>query len=414
MEKTMSLLRLGKILLILALAALPFWAFHSAEAQEKKGPIRLGIDTELTGVVGETGTNIKMGNDLYLDEIGHKVAGREVKVIEYDNRTDYKIAMEVAQKLVEKDEVHILGFGSSTAAALAIKGYAEKMKVPFVVLGLAGGEQVTLPPLKYTFRLTYADGQGELPLGRYAYEKLGYRKMVAMGPDYAGSTGKLWAFCQEFEKSGGKIVQTILWPIGEMDLAPYFAQLKPDCDALFPFIPGDISINRFLGQYLEMGLDKKGIKLCTHWTMTEDYLTIKTFGEKMLGIISVAMYALDYDTPENKRLTERYYAKYGKKKMMNGDVAVGYDSMKFLCTAINAIHGNVEDTEAFLKALRETKIKGICSSSISVDANGNVIRDFLIRQVQKKDGVVKNVVLQVIPQCHQPPQGYTLMPGKGK
>jgi len=49
-----------------------------------------------------------------------------------------------------------------------------------------------------------------------------------------------------------------------------------------------------------------------------------------------------------------------------------------------------------------------------VDANGNVIRDFLIRQVQKKDGVVKNVVIHVIPQCHQPPQGYTLMPGKGK
>jgi hypothetical protein len=47
-----------------------------------------------------------------------------------------------------------------------------------------------------------------------------------MGPDYAGSTGKLWAFCQEFEKSGGKIVQTILWPIGEMDLAPYFARIS--------------------------------------------------------------------------------------------------------------------------------------------------------------------------------------------
>jgi len=35
MEKMMSLLRLGKILLILALLALPLWAFHSAEAQEK-------------------------------------------------------------------------------------------------------------------------------------------------------------------------------------------------------------------------------------------------------------------------------------------------------------------------------------------------------------------------------------------
>ena len=33
----------------------------------------------------------------------------------------------------------------------------------------------------------------------------------------------------------------------------------------------------------------------------------------------------------------------------------------------------MEDTEAFLKALHGTKIKGICSSSISVDAIGNAI-----------------------------------------
>ena len=410
-----KLLRLGTIfVLCVLLLTLSVKIPYGAAAEEKKGPIRLGINTELTGAVSETSNNVKMGYELYLQEIGYKVAGREIKIIEYDNKTDYKIAMEVAQKLVEKDNVHILGFGTSSGAAIAIRGYAEKMKVPFVVLGLGGAEQVTLPPLKYTFRLTYADGQGELPLGRYAYEKLGYRKMVVMGPDYAGSTGKLWAFTQEFEKTGGKIVQTILWPLGEMDLAPYFAQLKPDFDAIFPFIPGDISINRFFSQYFEMQLDKKGKKLCTHWDMTEDYLPIQTFGEKMLGITSEALYNLDYDSPENKHFTDLYYSKYGKKKLANNQAALGYESMKFLCTALAAIKGNVEDTEAFLKAMHETKIKGTCSSLIGVDANGNAIRDFFVRQVQKKDGLVRNVVIQTFPQVRQPPQGYTLMPGKGK
>jgi branched-chain amino acid transport system substrate-binding protein len=414
MGKRKGFALLGKIFLISALVALPFWTFHSVMSQEKKGPILIGINTELTGVMSETSQNAKMGHELALQEVGYKVAGRELKIIEYDNKTDPKISVEVAQKLVEKDKVHILCFGTNSAAAIAVRGYADKMKVPMVVIAMAGAEQVTLPPSKYVFRLTYADGQGEHPLGRYAYEKLGYKKMALMGPDYAGSTGKLWAFQQEFVKSGGEIVQTILWPLGEMDLAPYFGQLKPDVQAIFPFIPGDISVNRFINQYLEMGLDKKGVKLCTHWTFTEDYFTVKTFGEKVLGVNSVAHYVLDYDTPENKRLTELYYAKYGKKKMMNCDVSIGYESMKFILTALNAIKGNVEDTEGFLKAMHGTKIKGICSSSITVDENGNVIRDFMIRQVQKKDGVVKNVVLNVIPQTKQPPQGYTLMPGKGK
>jgi len=413
MAKKGLVLGTGAVFFVLTLLAPIFLSPGGSAAQENKGPIKIGIDTELTGVVSETSTNNKMGYDLYLQEIGYKLAGRDIKIIENDNKTDYKIAMEVAQRMVEKDRVHILGFGTSSAAAAAIRDYAEKTRTPFVVLGEAGGEQVTLPPLKYTVRLGYADGQGELPLGRYAYEKLGFRKMVLMGPDYAGSTGKLWTFRQGFEKAGGKIVQTILWPLATMDLAPYFGQLKPGCDAIFPFIPGDISIDRFLGQYFELGLDKKGVQLCTHWTMTEDYLPLKTFGEKMLGITSISLYCLDYDTPENRRVTQLYYAKYGHKKMMNLDVANGYETMEFLCTAIKAIDGNVENAEALLKALHETKIKGVCSSSVSIDAVGNnAVRDFFVRRVEKKDGVLKNVVIDVLPQLHQPPQGTALMPGK--
>ena len=123
-----------------------------------------------------------------------------------------------------------------------------------------------------------------------------------------------------------------------MDISPYFARLQPDVEAIFPFIPGDISINRFISQYFEMGLDKK-VKLCTHWTFTADYLTIKTFKDKMLGIVSGAHYCLSYPSQENAQLTKRYYAKYGKKKLMNADVAIGYESMKFILTALKAING---------------------------------------------------------------------------
>jgi len=362
--------------------------------------------------MSEASGNVKMGYDLYLQEVGYKAAGRPIKVIEYDNKTDPKLSVEVVQKLVEKDRVDILGFGTNSAAAIAVRGYVEKAKVPLVVFGMAGSERVTLPPNKYIFRLSYADGQIEIPLARYAYEKLGYKKMALMGPDYAGSTGKLWAFRQSFEKAGGKIVQTILWPLGTMDLAPYFARLnKPEVEAIFPFEPGDVSINRFMGQYFESGLDKK-IKLCTHFTFTEDYFTIQTFKEKMIGMVSGGYYCLHANAPENERVTERYYAKYGKKKLMNSNAATGYEAMKFVWTSLDAIQDNVEDTEAFLKAMHTTTMKGLMGGAVSVDANGNAVRDILIRQVQKKDGIVQNVVLDVIPQVHQPPQGYTVMPGR--
>ena len=66
----------------------------------------------------------------------------------------------MAQKLVEKDKVNILCFGTNSPAAIAVRGYAETMKVPMVVVAMAGTERVTLPPSRYVFRMGYADGQG--------------------------------------------------------------------------------------------------------------------------------------------------------------------------------------------------------------------------------------------------------------
>ncbi len=60
----------------------------NAPAQATKEPIRIGMDVEMTGVMSETTMNAKQGYDLYLQEVGYKVAGRPIKIIEYDNKTD--------------------------------------------------------------------------------------------------------------------------------------------------------------------------------------------------------------------------------------------------------------------------------------------------------------------------------------
>lgn len=392
---------------------LPVLSAGSVWAEEAKRPIRIGINVELTGIMSAAGAELKKGYDLYLKDIDYEVAGRKIEVIEYDNKTDPKISMEVARKLVEKDKVDILCFGSNSAAAIAVSGYAATVQVPMVVIGMAGAERVTLPPNKYVFRTTYADGQMENVLGRYAYEKLGLKKMALMGPDYAGSTGKLWAFRQGLVKAGGDISQIIVWPLGTMDVAPYLGRIKPgDTDGIFYFEPADVSILRFFSSYFEMGLKEKGVRLIGHWIMSDEALGgVPVFGERLAGLITGAFYAPSFDTPENKHLKELYYKEYGTKKVINDNLPMAYDSMKFIRTSLEAIGGNVEDTEAFLQAMHKTKVKSV-SGWISLDENGNVIRDTLIRQIQKVNGKVQNVVIDVISQVHQPPQGMTLMPGK--
>jgi branched-chain amino acid transport system substrate-binding protein len=370
-----------------------------------KSPIKLGINLDLTGTWNEDATHIRRGYELYLEEIGYTVAGRKIEIIEYDNRGDPKIALEVAKKLIKKDNVQIVGGYCNSAGAVAAKDYHITEKVPMVVFGVAGSEIVTLPGSKYVFRTTYADGMYERILAHYAYETLGYKKMVVFGPNYIGGTGKLAAFTRGFEEVGGKIVQTILHPFGTYDVTPYLAGISPEAEGIFAFEPGDVTVVRFLAQYFESNLKKK-VGLCIHQSMSQDYLPIKIFGEQMIGAYSCHHYTPSFSGPENERFKALYKAKY-PQDITNYDNEAGYVGMKFITTALKTINGNVEDKEAFLRAMSSTKVQSPCSL-LSLDQNNNVVRDLLITKIEKVGDKVQNVVVKVVPQVHQPPQGYTL------
>lgn len=371
----------------------------------EKEPVRIGLNSDLTGVFTVPGTFVSKGARAYLDSIGLKVAGREIKLIEMDNNSEPKISLEVAKKLVEKERVHILAGVVHSGSALAVKGYAHSVKVPYVGFSMAGVEQLTLvDPSPYYFRTHIFDGLHEIPLGIYAYKKLSIKKMAAMAFDYVGGRGKLWTFKQAFEEAGGKIIQEIYPPLGTLDFAPYFAKINPEAEALWIFGAGqDIPL---LSQYFEFKLQKR-FPLVTYWTMTVDTLVIPKFKENMLGIITSSHYTLNYDASENKTFIKAYQNKYGEPP--NEYAEGGYTGMMVICAALEKMGGNVEDTNTFLKVMKDIKIKSPMGL-ISFDKNQNVIKDVQIRRVEKVGEVIQNVILEIIPQVHQPPKNYTIHP----
>ena len=50
-------------------------------------PITIGVVHDLTGFLTQQGTEINAGIRLHMDEIGYKVAGREIKLLFEDSET---------------------------------------------------------------------------------------------------------------------------------------------------------------------------------------------------------------------------------------------------------------------------------------------------------------------------------------
>ena len=139
----------------------------------------------LSGVYTALGVDLRDGFNLYMDEIGNKAGGREVKVfVEDKGSNDVSRALDIAKKLVEKDHVNILAGIVGTGSAYALAEFVQKHKLPFVISNAGADDLTQRKNNPYIVRPAFVNSGGSHPLGEWLYDK-GYRKAVLMGADYA-------------------------------------------------------------------------------------------------------------------------------------------------------------------------------------------------------------------------------------
>ena len=177
-----------------------------AEAAE---PIKIGYLAPYVGVFAKFGSDLRDGFKLHLDEVGYKVAGRQIVFIDEDDEGKPEVGLVKAKKLVEKDKVHILAGIISSAVAYAVRDYVISSKVPLIIC-CAGATKLTQEQRSpFIFRASFANCQQDLAGGWYAFAKMGVRKVIMMGSDYAAGHEKAAGFMKTFKFMGGEVVEGI-------------------------------------------------------------------------------------------------------------------------------------------------------------------------------------------------------------
>ena len=377
------------------LFSLPYGNRGMAEAAE---PIKIGYLAPYVGVFAKFGSDLRDGFKLYLDEIGNKAAGRQIIFIDEDDEGKPEVGLVKAKKLVEKDQVHILAGIISSGVAYAVRDYVIANKIPLVITN-AGATKLTQEQRSpYIFRTSFANGQQDLAGGWYAYAKIGVRKVIMMGSDYAAGHEKAAGFKKAFQFMGGEVVEEIYPPLGTNDFAPYLAKITNyvgKVDRTWAFFAGSDAI-RFVNQYDEYGLKEK-LKLFCEEGVTDE-ANLPSQKEAALGVESYARYCIGHDSTENKRFVREYRKKYNYDP---GSLSEGgYVGAKFIVKALEAVQGKIENQEAFLKALKGVKIEAP-RGPVRLDEHQNVIFNTFIQRVEKKDGKYNNIVVSMIPDVDQ-------------
>ena len=366
-------------------------ATSTVRAQE---PIKIGFLFVENGSMAQLGADMRDGFKMYWDEVGNKAGGRAVQIIyESENTTKPDESLTKARKLVERDNVNILSGITNTPTAYALRPYLVEKKMPSLVL-LAGADGLTQDAKsEYIFRSGFTNSHGSPPLAQWAI-KQGYRKAVILATDYGAGYENIGGFARAFEKGGGKIIQEMYAPFGS-DFAPYITKIRRDADVVAVVFFGSDAV-RFIKQYEEYGLKGK-IPLIAKGGLTDEAL-LSQEGDAALGIVSSFHWSAALDTPENNKFKKDFSANF--KRPASFSAESGYVGARILHDAIESIKGKVENTDELMAAMRHTDIKAP-RGEIKFDSYQNVVHNYYIMKVEKKDGQYQNTVIATYPNVSQ-------------
>lgn len=352
------------------------------------GPIKIGILNPTTGGFTVFGEKSNAGIQLYFDSIDNTVAGREVELVFADTAGDPQQALEQARRLVDQEDVDaIIGLVNS-AAALAIKDFADQNEVPLIIaVGSAAG--ITLPEnaSSWVNRVSVASGMEEGPLGWYAATTLGYDSAATMVWDFISGNERAAVFAEAFTAAGGKITNEERPPPRATEYGPFLAALEPDTtDSMYTFVVGPGSI-AFFQQMEDFGISGKIVPLGSGF-VTAGILDV--LGTTALGLIQAGQYTPSIDTAANAAFVEAYSAATGQEAGVYA--SQGYLAAEAVALAIDSLNGDTSDRAAIASAVRSLSFESH-AGPISFDENGQAIRNiYMTRVVESGDGVVQEII----------------------
>ena len=382
---------LGVTLALVATCLLP-----AGTASAQKGPIKVGLILPETGPLAANGKDMANGMQLFFEEQGWRLAGREIKLITEDDEGKPPTGLAKARSLVESQGVHLLMGPLSAAVGYAVAPYVDAKKVP-TIFPIVSAEDITQRKRSpYIVRTGWTSAQPSHPFGKWAYDNLGYRKIAMIGYDFAFGWEVAAGFQRTFEEAGGQVVQKLWPPLGTADFAPYLAQLRRDVDAIYAIFSGADAL-RFAKQYSEAGLKGK-LALIGGGTFTDEHV-LRSMGDEVLGVVTALHYSAALPNPANKKFVQAYEAKY--KQIPSYYSEGSYVAGLALKAALEATGGDIENTDKFLAAFRRVDLTEAPRGPIRFDDFGNPIQNIYVRKVERVGGKLQNTVIFTFPSVSQ-------------
>jgi branched-chain amino acid transport system substrate-binding protein len=374
--------RRGQILRAWLMSGAALTILPGVSLAQEKPPVKIGFVTELTGPWSFFGTSCVAGLKLAENKIN--VQGkRKIEFVIRDDQTSPAQAVAASRSLDVQDTVLALSGPTSSDTGLAVYGYAEQNKVPFVA-PVAAFPQLTKPGSHYTFRLEPdAVGWG-YAISKFVEKEKPGGSIALIYSDYALMRAITAGINYQAPRSGLKIVADIAFPQGSNDATVQAAQvLAAQPDYVVVIGAGGFD-NTITNQLLDLGI--KPEQLIHPFGITTQVLN---WGKRSVGSYYGTFFDANLDTltPEGKAFVEEFTAQNNRPPSYVENFC--YVTANVIREVIDKNPEAADDREKFRDAMSALKTREV-TSNIPIEFDKNGARKEYIYMMQIKDVEAKS------------------------
>ncbi len=340
---------------VIAVAAASLLLAGTALAQ----PIKVGLSGPFTGGSASMGVSMRDGVKLAVSEINKAggIMGRQIQLVERDDEAKNELGVQIAQELINKEQVvATLGY-INTGVALASQRFYQEAEIPVlnnVATGTAIAGQFKSP--NYVFRTAANDLIQSAMIANEAIKRQGFKApaILADSTNY-GQLGRE-DLTRALAGMGVKPVAEEKFNIGDTDMTAQLLRAKQ--------AGADVILTYAIGPELAQianGMAKLGWKvpMIGSWTLSMATF-IDNAGANGEGAMMPQTFIQTGDTPKRKAFIEAYQAAYKVDRIPSPvSASQGYDSVYLLKAAIEqAKSTDGAKIRAALENL-QTKVDGV-------------------------------------------------------
>jgi urea transport system substrate-binding protein len=343
-------------------------------------PIRVGVISPLTGAWTVYGKAHSAGFQMAVDEINEKggVLGRPLEIVLGDSKTEPRIVVEQANRLIRQERVDFLaGTFSSAERNAAGPVVTSANKILLYPTFYEGQEKEYYPGVcnKNIFMFGPEPTQQVWPHMEYMMSNFG-KKFFMIGSDYAWPRVTNLVTKRKLEELGGEVVAEVYIPFNTPQYESVLREIRDSgADIIFHSLTGSDTVN-FRRQYAAAGMKED----FTFWTVDDEEVVTSGLGPEVSQGDYVSFdYFMTIEHPNNKAFLDRFKAKFGQDALMN-TVGVAMYNAAYMAAAAIEKTGEVS-TDALREGLRGISFDDAPQGPVSMRAIDHqmVVPSYLMR-----------------------------------